>query len=377
MWIVRVSLVALGLLFAVVACGEEVAPGGEATGGSGGEGGGGGTGGTGGTGETSAICGDGLVQGGETCDPGAAIHPDCTADCSYVGAPASPATRCSLRGARNDGMVCLDFGAYGLVWFYKCETTDDCPSGFDICSDREAGGPVRVCLTNGCGPSSLMGANTNGAYWEACNTVTGVLDGKDATGICKPYGTGGICWRTGSLPAGSACKEVGGLDGKIVPCDASSTCVADPVLPEPCTEDADCVGHGPGAYCGIDRICRREGICAPTCNSGAGAGGPSCAGGLPCRDDYSMFPTYPNQPGSCGDHPAPVQYRSCAREGIVGGFECMREPGNTGRGVWVKRCESSSECTGKGDICWAFKSGGASRICWQNTCGTDNTNGTF
>jgi cysteine-rich repeat protein len=153
--------------------GNRGATGGVVTGGTGGTGGGatgGGTGGSGrgGTGGSAVVCGDGVIEGNETCDDGNVASADgCSADCEV-----EPGFSCA------GGAVCLTVCGDGIVAASEaCDdgnvvSGDGCSADCELETDATGDGcPNAYCGAGGNGPELSVGCDYEKMLQEGCATV--------------------------------------------------------------------------------------------------------------------------------------------------------------------------------------------------------------
>ena len=184
------------------------------------------------------VCGNGIVDAGETCDDGNTVSGDgCSADCQIE--------KC-----------------FGVV----CPTGDQCNNGG---CDPATGQCVLSAKAdgvscNGGNPCTQGGTCQAGVCVGANPVACAASDQCHAAGTCDP--STGVCGNP-ALPDGTSCN-----DGNA--CTQTDTCQA-----------GVCVGANPVGCAGASDQCHDMGICDPatgTCSSPAKADGTGCNDGNPC-----------------------------------------------------------------------------------------------
>lgn len=211
-----------------------------ATGGGAGAGGEGGKGGSAGAGGSTSMCGDGVVEGLESCDDGNMVSGDgCEADCNFTCNNASPAT--------GDA---------------KCDDSDPC-NGKEKCLDDHT-----------CGPGMAAPDGTACANMQIC-----------IGGVCSPNQCGDLyvskteeC-EDGNVVTGDGCDN---CQFSCLSTDPARDCTnLDPCIATKCDDSTHTCGSalGDGVTCAAGSVCK-SGVCTPTvCGDGILDAGEICDDG--------------------------------------------------------------------------------------------------
>ncbi len=215
-----------------------------------------------------AVCGNGMVETGETCDDGFAdACGTCNATCTGagMGAVCGDATVCPELESCDDGFTdacgscnadCTAAGAGSACGDgVRCEETEACDDGFtDACGSCNAD-----CTA--VGTAATCGDGMRCEETEACD------DGfTDACGTCNADCTGvGAAATCGD---GVRCEETEACDDGFT--DACGTC------------NADCTAAGTAATCGDGALCDET----EACDDGNTADGDGCS--MTCEVEIPM-----------------------------------------------------------------------------------------
>ena len=214
------------------------------------------------TSTTGNQCGNGLIDAGEQCDPGAAgATTCCTATCQAVSA----------------GTSCSDGNA--------CTQVDTCQAGVCVGSSAKTCGALDQCHDAGsCNPTTGVCSNPSKADGSTCNDgnactqsdacVAGACSGSNPV-VCTAqdqcHGAGSCNPSTGSCSSPAKADGTACNDGNA--CTQSDTCVA-----------GACSGGSP-VLCAATDQCHNAGSCNPTnglCSTPAKPDGSHCNDGNAC-----------------------------------------------------------------------------------------------
>jgi len=311
---------------AITSTGAGAAGGSGGAGGAGGEGGKGGAGGSGGSGGTAGsgggdvICGNGVVEGKESCDDGNDVPGDgCEADCTFSCEDPVTQVKCDDDNPCNGSEVCSEK--------HVCEAGTPLPDGTSCGAGKVCG--AGMCIDETCGDGIVNGneecddANiVNGDGCDSCKfscvsndptrdcsnidqCVGTTCD--DATHTCgMPLGDGKVC-AMGSVCKNGACTPTVCGDGVVDPgedcddgnlangdgCDADCTLsCANPMTDCPaapacqvatCTAMNTCANVADttvnGQMCGAPDLVCQNGACLPpavVCGNGQVEMGEDC-----------------------------------------------------------------------------------------------------
>lgn len=178
---------------------------------------------------TSSSCGNGVIDRGEQCDPGASGTPGCSQDCQVLGSIAGDSTCGNNDIARGES--CDD--GNGL-------SGDGCSA---ICRN-EGSAPVIALCGNGIREAGET-CEKSGSVWPAagCDAKTCLVTGTDA---CGAQGT--LCCGNNRVDAGETCDDGNELGGD----GCSQRCIKEGshigyVIPSFCGDGI--VGTGESAQC--------------------------------------------------------------------------------------------------------------------------------
>lgn len=331
----------------------------------------------------SAQCGNGVVGGGEECDPGGQLYCNgdpalgtcttgaqcaggvncffeascCKFNCQYVGQGADcfDGNQCSTLDKCNNVGACVGTPVVngtpcddGLL----CTTEDICTSG--VCSGQlsvpeecDDGNP---CTDDGC---DLEGGCTHTFNTAPCDdgNLCSVND-TCSEGVCigGPLGPEGCddgnpCTDDSCNPAGDggagACVHVNNAN----PCDDGQLCTQN----DSCS-DGECAGtpYIPPS-CNDDNLCTTD-SCNPLANDGAGACS-NTANTLPCDDGFFCTESDVCTGGACVGHPRTCNDdNSCTADSCDELAEtCVHDV----TGAAGDPCDDGSICT-TGTVCDAF-----------------------
>jgi hypothetical protein len=325
------------------------------------------------------VCGNGVVEAGEECEP--PNTSTCSATCqglgtAAIGAPCTAPTGCA--------------GDYCFV------AADGWPGGY--CSQRacDLGAPTSSCLTYGGDGYCLDVGTTSDPYGMCFDRCT--VGGTDCrTGYeCDDLGgsLGGLCFPipvcgNGVVEAGEECEPP-----NTSTCSATCQGLGAAAVGAPCASNMDCTGDycftaadgWPGGYCSQldcdlgapDSSCLAyggDGYCVDVGDPGApyGACFDTCTlGGTDCRTGYECedWGLGVGTLGICS--PTPV----CGNGIVEAGEEC--EPPNTstctatcqgtGTAEVGTTCTSNMECAG--NYCFSDADGWPGGYCSQLGCDT-------
>jgi hypothetical protein len=269
------------------------------------------------TGAKPAVCGNGIVETGEQCDPPGT----CPVSCPNQGC-----TKFSLQGsAAACTALCV------VVGMQTACVHDDgcCPSGCNTTSDRDCG--LR------CGNGMVEGGETCDPVSSCMSMQAKCTSDKDTVRV--PSGDASKCAFT--------CAESPRVCG-----------MADGYCPSGCSAgDVDCK-KGMGQVCGGNAECA-TGVCANgyCCNQGCSTACHSCAAADTGQPNGTCAPVTANK--ACSP-------RTCSNgdvfEGRCSGGSCQPE--------MVQACKSNEQCTGA--MCVATCGNEGQSCCIFKTCNSSS-----
>jgi alpha-tubulin suppressor-like RCC1 family protein len=269
-------------------------------------------------GTCAAVCGDGLVEGGEHCEDGNSVNGDgCDNDC-----------RCSA-GYQSDGNGnCVDIdectlGTHGCHAFAICNNTTG--SYTCTCVDGYAGNGVTCTDVDECA-TALHNCDPNAACLNG---------GGSFQCVCNEGFTGN----------GETCADIDECDLGTDDCDPNATC-------NNTTGSFECVCND--GFAGNGTTCADVDECA--------TGGHDCDPNAACNNTIGSFECTCNG-GFTGDGVTCTDIDECVNrtdncslnatcQNTIGSFTCTCNSGYTGNGV---TCEDVDEC--------AANNGGCSDLC--------------
>ncbi len=281
------------------------------------------------------VCGNGVVEAGETCDDGNTAAGDC---CSPTCTYDAPGTACT-----SDGNVCTNDVCNGAGACLHPNNTAPCDDGL-FCNGADT-----------CG---------GGTCTHAGNPCTG---GSECADTCNEAADN--CFD----PAGTACTS----DGNVCTndqCNGSGACTH-PNNTAPCDDGLFCTGAdicSGGACTHAGSPCAGGPECADTCNEAADncfdAAGTACTSdGNVCTNDQCNGTgacTHPNNTASCDDG------LFCNGADTCSGGTCAAHAGNPCAGG----PECADTCNEAADNC--FDPAGTACTSDGNVCTNDQCNGT-
>ncbi|MBI5506977.1 MAG: hypothetical protein HY899_19490 [Deltaproteobacteria bacterium] len=259
----------------------------------------------------ASVCGDGILDGGEECDPGGALHINgdpalatcttggdcfyahscCKFNCQFVGngATCNDADACTGPDICNQVGTCV--GTANSPNGTPCDNGLFC-DGTETCTDGSCGSPSgNPCPGTECNTCQEATDSCFDPNGTGCNGGSGCITGQcDGAGTCTglpnsdPCDDGVFCNGTDTCSAGSCSLHTGD------PCTGAPECAnvcnetagdCNVTAGTPCTDD----GNG----C-TDNACNGTGACAATNNAAACQDGIFCNGADTCAS------------GSCSQH---------------------------------------------------------------------------
>ncbi|HYC56002.1 MAG TPA: hypothetical protein VEL28_13790 [Candidatus Binatia bacterium] len=226
------------------------------------------------TGATASICGNGVPEGGEECDPGGGLF--------IEGDPAQGA--CTNGSRCFYAFSCCKFNCQFVGQGAECNDNDSCTSP-DLCNQ------VGVCVGTG---NSVNGTPCDdGLFCNGTETCTSGVCGSPSGDPCPGTECNNCQEGTDSCldPQGSACgSQTGCIAGQ---CDGAGTCIGE-LISGPCDDGIYCNGTDTcsGGACSVHSgdPCTGGGECADACQEPTDscndvAGTPCTADGNSCTDD--------------------------------------------------------------------------------------------
>ena len=337
--------------------------------------------------DKSQVCGDGTVQGTETCDQGAANGT--TASCCSA--------TCTLK---SSGTTCR--AAAGV-----CDLPESCNGSSPLCpsdvkSTAECRGATDVCdvaescngSSNNCPADGVVPAGTE------CRGSSGDCDVAES---CD--GTGKVCPTDGLAAPGTTCRGLAGLCDVVEECTGSSpTCPADVIA------GAGTMCRGAIDLCDQAELCNGSNVVCPAdvlrpggspCRSSTGACDPAEActgssaacpadqlspGGTPCRASVGMCDVAESCTGSSAACPADVVAPNTTvcrpSAGLCDVSEtctgvtnaCPADtflPSTTVCRNGTDLCDAAESCTGSSANCPADALAPSTTVCRPSTAGCD------
>ena len=245
------------------------------------------------------ICGNGLVEAGESCDDANAVNGDgCSATCVLqagwycTGSPGVCTTACGdgiVAGGEqcDDGNANNGDGCSSSCQSEGCLTASQCPGVDTDCQ-------TRTCTSGACGFSftangTMVGSQLPGDCKRiVCDGAGGTMNVPDNADLPADDGnqcTSEVCISGNpayqNLPAGAACTQNGGNE-----CDGNGACIAAAVCgnglvqgSEQCDDFNAVNGDGCSATCAIEpgfQCFGSPSVCTTVCGDGIAAGVEQC-----------------------------------------------------------------------------------------------------
>ncbi len=329
------------------------------------------------TASCTGICGNGVVNSGETCDDGNGTNGDgcssCAVDANFTctGSPSVCAANCR-NGVINAGEQCDDNNANG---------TDGCSNTCTVNAGFTCTGSPSVCTAN-CGNGVVNGSEAcddgNGTNGDGCSSACAVEANFTCTGA--PSVCAANC-RNGVVNAGEQCDDnnANGTDGCSNTCtvNAGFTCTGSPSV---CTANCRNGVINAGEQCDDNNATAGDG-CSNTCTIDAGftcTGSPSvCTAN--CRNGVI------NAGEQCDDNNATAGDGCSNTCTIDAGFTCTGSPSvctancrngviNAGEQCDDNNANGTDGCSNTCTINAGFSCTGAPSVCTAN-CGNGIVNG--
>jgi cysteine-rich repeat protein len=342
------------------------------------------------TGEPSVcgpLCGDGVIAAPETCDDGDASSGDgCSATCQTesgyqcLGAPSLCATTCG-DGVIAGAEVCDDGDAL---------PGDGCGATCQVEAGFSCNGQPSVC-TAGCGDGVIAGAETcddgGTVSGDGCSSTCQIQAGYQCSG--QPSSCSAICGdglRVGGEPCddggtapGDGCSATCTIEAGFQCSGQPSTCVAvcgDSLVrgTEGCDDGGTTSGNGCSSTCQVEPgyFCSGEpSVCTQSCGNGIVEGGEPCDDGNGSSSDGCSASCQIESGYQCTGQPS-VCTTTCG-DGIRAGSEGCDDGGTTSGNGCSATCqvESGYQCSGQPSTCLAVCGDGLLRAAEQ--CDDGNT----
>jgi hypothetical protein len=310
-------------------------------------------------GPVAAVCGNGVGEPGELCDPGPASDKPCPktiADCDdkndcttdtlvdgggcqakCVHAAVNEGSGCSAGTGTCLGGVCCTGCISGGACFAGSSDAQKCGKNGANCFDCSANSASATCDSGQCSGCDATSCTNEG---RTCGTSS---CGFNCGGCADTCATGTLT-HTACSASTKNCQP----NGAPVSCEPYTSCANATTCASTCANDTFCTAAN---YCNPSSLCAPRALKGVTCTSGSECLSGSCVNGVCCTSPSCGTCMACNVAGKAGD---------CAP--LTTGSDDPRCPHDA-----VSSCQHSGQCDGAGN-CAFF---GASTVCAPATCSGD------